>query len=44
MKIVAVLCVASLQHTVAAKKHDRPVFVSAQALAVSCQAMKDAVL
>jgi hypothetical protein len=32
-----------LPQTVAVKKVDRPVFVSAQALAVSCQAMKDAV-
>lgn len=32
-----------LAQTVAVKKVDRPVFVSAQTLAVSCQAMKDAV-
>jgi hypothetical protein len=32
-----------LAQTGTVKKSDRPVFVSAQALAVSCQAMKDAV-
>jgi hypothetical protein len=36
--ILAVLCLASLP--VAGKKIDRGVFVSAQALAVSCRAMK----
>ena len=41
--IVAALCLAPLPHTVAVKKVDRGVFVSAQELAVSCQAMKDAV-
>jgi hypothetical protein len=38
--ILAVLCLASLP--VAGKKIDRGVFVSAQALAVSCRAMKSA--
>lgn len=49
--IAAVLCLASLvvlgglglAHTVAVKKVDRGMFVSAQVLAVSCQTMKDAV-
>ena len=41
--IVAVLCLALLLHTVAVKKVDRGVFVSAQAFAVSCRSMKDAV-
>jgi Rap1a immunity proteins len=49
--VVALLCIASLlilgglglARTVAVKKSDRSVFVSAQVLAVSCRAMKDAV-
>jgi hypothetical protein len=40
---LALACGLGLAQMVAVKEVDRPVFVSAQALAVSCQAMKNAV-